>query len=144
VVFILCKVGISKWIVNGVSQHWYHIKYAESDDGINWVRKGIICIDFKSQDEYAISRPCVLKDGELYKMWYSYRGTSYRIGYAESEDGIHWTRMDEPVGIDVSESGWDSEMIEYPHVFDHHGDGICCIMEMNMGGQGFGLAVLIA
>jgi len=122
----------------------YVIKYAESDDGINWVRKGIICIDFKSQDEYAISRPCVLKDGELYKMWYSYRGTSYRIGYAESKDGIHWTRMDEPVGIDVSESGWDSEMIEYPQVFDHQGRRYMLYNGNGYGRTGFGLAVLVA
>jgi predicted GH43/DUF377 family glycosyl hydrolase len=121
----------------------YVIKYAESPDGINWVRTGIVCIDFKSKDEYAISHPCVLKDGELYKMWYSYRGTSYRIGYAESADGIHWTRMDEQVGIEVSESGWDSEMIEYPQVFDHQGRRYMLYNGNGYGRTGFGLAVLV-
>ena len=35
-------------------------------------------------------------------MWYSYKGANYRIGYAESNDGIDWIRMDELTGIDVS------------------------------------------
>ena len=57
-------------------------------------------------------------------MYFSYRhGTDfrnrergYRIGYAWSNDQIHWHRKDELAGIDVSDCGWDSEMICYPHV----------------------------
>lgn len=123
-------------------RHYYHIKYAESTDGIHWNRKGIVCIDFKSDDEYAISRPCVLKDDGTYKMWYSYRGESYRIGYAESEDGITWERKDEEVGLDVSESGWDSEMIEYPFVFDHKGRRYMLYNGNGYGKTGIGIAVL--
>jgi len=56
-------------------------------------------------------------------MWYSYRGRNniktYRIGYAESFDGLQWIRKDDDVGIDVSKTGWDSEMICYPFVFDY-------------------------
>jgi hypothetical protein len=51
-------------------------------------------------------------------MWYSYRGEHYKIGVADSTDGILWQRKDSEVGIDVSETGWDSEMIEYAHVFE--------------------------
>ncbi len=87
--------------------------------GIEWERKGIVCIDFKSDDEYAISRPCVLKEDGIYKMWYSYRGEIYRIGYAESNDGLQWERKDEEAGLVVSESGWDSERSCYLHVFEH-------------------------
>lgn len=129
-------------IVNGRPQHKYHIKYAESEDGIHWHRDGIVCIDFKSPDEYAISRPSVIKDGDLYRMWYSYRGTAYRIGYAESPDGIKWTRKDDEVGIDVSPSGWDSEMIEYPFVFDHSGKRYILYNGNGYGRTGFGIAVL--
>jgi hypothetical protein len=132
-----------KWVVdaNG-AKHYYHIKYAESKDGIEWERKGIVCIDFKSPDEYAISRPCVLKEYGIYKMWYSYRGESYKIGYAESEDGIHFNRMDEKVGIDVSETGWDSEMICYPHVFEHNSEKYMLYNGNGYGKSGIGLAVL--
>ena len=129
-------------IVNGAPQHRYHIKYAESEDGINWRRNGEVAINFKSADEYAISRPSVICDHDRWKMWYSYRGTTYRIGYAESEDGHNWTRLDELAGIDVSSSGWDSEMIEYPFVFDHKGQRYMLYNGNDYGRTGFGLAVL--
>jgi len=132
-----------KWeIVGQKPKHFYHIKYAESKDGINWIRNGKVCIDFKSSDEYAISRPTVTKDKNVYKMWYSCRGKKYRIGYAESKDGINWIRKDEEVGIDVSKQGWDSEMIEYPHVFDHKAKRYMLYNGNKYGKTGFGLAVL--
>ncbi len=123
-------------------QHYYHIKYAESADGIHWKREGVVCIDYQSPKEYAIARPCVIKEGGIYKMWYSYRGTSYRIGYAESVDGLEWAREDRESGIDVSESGWDSEMIEYPYVFDHEGMRYMLYNGNGYGKTGIGLAVL--
>jgi len=126
----------------GQPKHYYHIKYAESMDGLNWDRKGVVCIDFKAKDEYAIGRPCVLKDKGFYRMWYSYRGRSYRIGYAESPDGLNWERKDQQVGIDVSDSGWDSQMIEYAHVFDHKGELYMLYNGNSYGKTGIGLAVL--
>jgi predicted GH43/DUF377 family glycosyl hydrolase len=132
-----------RWeVVNEVPRHWYNIRYAESVDGINWIRDGIVCINFESKEEYAISRPSVIKDFDIYKMWYSYRGKTYRIGYAESNDGINWIRLDDQVGIDVSISGWDSEMIEYPHVFKHKNKAYMLYNGNGYGKTGFGLAVL--
>ena len=79
------------------------IKYAESKDGIHWDRAGNIAINFQNPSEYAISKPCIIKDSDIYKMWYSYRGNKYRIGYAESGDGISWIRKDHEAGIDVQQ-----------------------------------------
>jgi len=136
-------VSGTKWeIDDGKPKHYYHIKYAESKNGIDWQRTGVVCIDFKSGDEYAIARPTVLKENGIYKMWYSYRGKTYRIGYAESNDGLKWERKDESVGIDVSESGWDSEMIEYAFVFDHHDQRYMLYNGNDYGRTGVGLAVL--
>ncbi len=127
-------------------RHLYNIKYAESLDGIHWNRSGIVCIPFKYDNEYAISRPCVVKENGLFKMWYSYRGgpkgESYRIGFADSLDGIVWHRKDEEVGLEVSDFGWDSEMIEYPFVFDHKGNRYMLYNGNDYGKTGFGLAVL--
>ena len=79
-------------------------------------------------------------------MWYSFRAQptidSYRIGYAESADGLEWVRMDDRVGIDVSSSGWDSEMICYPKVFEHQGKLYLLYNGNGYGKSGFGLAVL--
>lgn len=121
-------------------RHWYHIKCAQSGDGIVWDRKGKVCIDFKDSTEYAIARPCVIQSGGIYRMWYSCRGTSYRIGYAESPDGLEWTRKDDQAGISVSEDGFDSEMICYPHVFSHRGEWYMLYNGNRFGMTGFGIA----
>jgi hypothetical protein len=127
---------------DGEPRHYYHIKYAESSDGIRWDRRGVVSIDYKSPDEYAIARPCVIKEDGLYRMWYSYRGSSYRIGYAESPDGIRWERKDDEAGLDVSPSGWDSEMVAYSFVFDHRGTRYMLYNGNGYGRTGIGLAVL--
>lgn len=117
------------------------LKYAESEDGIAWSPLAAAVIPFKSTDEYAISRPCILKFQGVYRMWYSYRGNSYRIGYAESQDGITWQRRDEDAGIDVSASGWDSESIEYSSVFVYDNQLFMLYNGSKYGETGFGLAV---
>ena len=127
---------------DGKPEHSYHIKYAESCDGIIWKRDGVVAIDFANEHEYAISRPSVIHDHDRWRMWYSFRGQSYRIGYAESEDGRQWNRLDAQVGIDVSTTGWDSEMIEYAFVFDHTGQRYMLYNGNGYGETGFGLAVL--
>jgi hypothetical protein len=129
-------------LVGGQPQHRYHIRYAESDDGILWRREGRVAIDFADDNEYAISRPSVLHDGQGWHMWYSYRGQRYRIGYATSDDGILWQRRDADAGIDVSAGGWDSDMIEYPFVFDHRGERYMLYNGNDYGRTGFGLAIL--
>ena len=147
--FVLADQGIFRmWY--GSNLRWgseqkdmaHLIKYAESNDAIHWKREGIIALPFKDDSEYAMSRPYVLKEKGLYKMWYSYRGKGYRIGYAESEDGVKWIRKDAEVGIDVSESGWDSEMVEYPYLFEHQGLRYMLYNGNDYGKTGIGLAVL--
>ncbi len=122
----------------------YNIKYAKSNDGFNWKQDGIVCIDFKSKEETALARPCVIFTDGLYKMWYSYKTKTktYRMGYAESQDGLKWKRLDSLVGIDVSKAGWDSEMIEYPYVFNHSGKKYMVYNGNGYGINGIGLAVL--
>lgn len=119
------------------------IKYCDSPDGIHWNRKGVIAIPlFEDQGEYALARPCVLPSAQGYEMWYCHRGETYRLGYATSKDGILWTRHDDEAGLDPSPAGWDSEMINYPHVFDHRGKRYLLYSGNRFGLTGFGLAVL--
>jgi hypothetical protein len=125
----------------GRPRHSYHIRYAESDDGILWRRDGHVCIDYGDDDEYAIARPCVVRTNDGYQMWYARRGTSYRIGFATSDDGVVWTRKDAEVGIDVSGDGWDSEMIEYPCIFGQDGMRFMLYNGNGYGATGIGMAV---
>lgn len=120
------------------------IKYATSNDGVDWQRHGQ-AIPHKMGLAQAFSRPSVVKDHNGYHMWFSYRGgtgVKYRIGYAHSSDGYSWESKLRQSGIDVSNSGWDSEMIEYPFVFDHMRQRYMLYNGNDYGRTGFGLAVL--
>jgi hypothetical protein len=136
------------WYVSGTEwetagsgvRHRYHIKYAESDDGVAWRRDGRVCVDYVSPEEYAFGRPCVVKDASTYRMWYSVRGEAYRLGYAESGDGLSWSRRDTESVVEPSPSGWDAEMVTYPQVVDD-GDHRYLLYNGNgYGRTGIGLA----
>lgn len=144
---------------NGVLRMWYgsnlrwgktqetmqHIfKYAESEDGRDWKRFSRTVVDLTHPGEYALSKPFVIKKSDIYHMWYSYRGNgdiqTYRIGYARSQDGVNWERLDKIAGIDVSPSGWDSEMICYPDIFEYRGKLVMLYNGNGYGRTGFGVA----
>ena len=76
-------------------------------------------------------------------MWYSIRSTHepYKIGYAESIDGLNWTRKDHLVGIHRSDTGWDSEMICYPCVIPFKGKYYMFYNGNRHGSTGFGYAI---
>ncbi len=101
------------------------------------------------EDEAQASPDVILRDGR-YHMFFCYRRSAhfrgrengYRIGYAVSEDLLHWQRDDSKAGIDVSEEGWDSEMISYPHVFELDGEIYMFYLGNQVGREGFGLARL--
>lgn len=122
-------------------KHCYNIRSANSKDGITWLPLDNICIDFMDKStEYAIARPTVIKIDNYYYMWYCYRGESYRIGFALSKDGIDWVRYDNLVGIEYSNSGWDSEMLCYPFVFAYDGMLYMLYNGNEYGATGLGLA----
>ncbi len=118
--------SVVKWELSedGRYEPVYHLKYAESHNGITWNREGQIAIELR-EGEAGICSATVLKEDDRYYMWYAYRKRgnyrsdpkfSYKIGFALSTDGKNWIRDDAQSGILPSESGWDSEMIAYPHV----------------------------
>jgi hypothetical protein len=138
--------------VNGRMEPRYHIKYAESNDGIVWKRDGVVSIDYAHNNEAGIVKASVIKKNGKYCMWYSYRNfseyrtnaqNSYRIGYAESSDGKHFKRMDSLAGIDISDHGWDDMMICYPHVIDIHSKKLMFYNGNGFGQSGFGYAELL-
>lgn len=128
------------WIQDG-STLLHVLKYADSLDGINWNNRREICLDIG--DDTVLSKPCVIKKDGKYCMWFSHRrGKNYRIGYAESEDGIVWKRMDEKYGLLPGREGWDSDMACYPYVFEHNGKYFMIYCGNRYGKSGMGLAVL--
>jgi hypothetical protein len=123
----------------------YTVFYAESKDAINWIPHNAPVIEYQFDGE-VVSAPWIIKNGHLYHMWYSTRGSAtkdgknFTIGYAESIDGIDWKRLDQQAGIARSESGWDSEMICYPAIFTYRDVIYMFYSGNNVGKGGLGYA----
>ena len=145
-------VSCTGWkFINNCWEPAYHVKYAESADGFDWNLTGISCVD--AGEGTAIARPCVFRTENRYRMIYPLRATvdyrtkkegAYRLGYAESGDGVRWERMDDRVGIERSESGWDSEMMAYCWVQQHASETYLLYNGNGFGRSGFGIARLTA
>lgn len=146
-IYIMYYLSCKKWdFINSKLTHFYNIKIATSNNGFTWNQTGDIAIDFKYNNEYAISVPRVIIEGNIFKMWYSYRGSpeseTYRIGYAESLDGFKWIRKDEEINFKPSIKGWDSEMLCYPYIFNFKENTYMLYNGNGYGKTGFGIAIL--
>jgi predicted GH43/DUF377 family glycosyl hydrolase len=141
-----------RWIDhNGKPEIIYKNRLATSQDGIEWERynKNIIP-DILGENECQAGPDVFYKDG-LYHMYFVYRegldfrnspGRGYRIGYAISEDLYNWKRRDSESGIQYSDSGWDSTMHHYPHVFQIDQKYYMTYNGNDFGRYGFGIATL--
>ena len=117
------------------------IKAARSKDGMQWTRDKVPAVGFSDPGEYALARPCVLKEGTAFHMWFATRGECYRIGAARSLDGESWSRCDGQAGLQPEGTGWDGEMVCYPCVFRHAARLYMLYNGNSYGKDGFGLAV---
>ena len=147
--FKLWYVAGSEWSdINGRSMPVYDLRYQESKDGIYWAPKGQLSMAIAGKDEYGFGRPWVVKQGPNdYQLFYSIRRRSlaaYRLGYAESKDGINWIRKDEELGLDVTPGEFDSDAIMYSAVISVGDKTYCFYNGNNFGEQGFAVAELIA
>lgn len=142
----------TNWFVDeeGKKESQYLIMHATSTDGINWVRDGHPIIPILVENECQTSSSILQRDG-IYHMFFSYRYGSdfrssrnrgYRIGHAHSLDLRNWTRNDSLSGIDVSEIGWDSQMVAYPHIREIDGRTYMFYCGNDFGKSGFGYAIL--
>lgn len=141
--WIIYYVGGVEWVNKDLPR--YNIQIGFSEDGKNWKREGLVAIDFMG-DENAIARPFVWKENSIYKMVFASKGEknpNYRLKYAESVDGLNWIRKDSEIGIDVSDSGEDSEMIEYAALVNFKGKKIMFYNGNNYGTNGILAAVEI-
>ena len=90
--------------IDGIYKMWYtgqarghsYLGYAESTDGLNFVNKTPepIMISEYPWERESVMNPCVLYEDGKYRMWYA-AGETYEpnvLAYAESDDGINWTK----------------------------------------------------
>ena len=135
---------------NGKKESQYLIMHATSKNGIDWYRDGHPTIPVQVENECQTSSSILQYDG-LYHMFFSFRhgsdfrsnsNRSYRIGHAYSYDLKTWVRDDSRAGIDVSEDGWDSQMVAYPHIREIDNNIYMFYCGNSFGKGGFGYAVL--
>lgn len=129
----------------------YRIRVAHANDEMNWERTAHDIIETKLDMDECQASPDVIYVNGKYHMFFCYKHgvdfrrnseRGYRIGYAYSEDLLNWVRRDDLAGIDVSDVGWDSESIAYPHVFELDGNYYMYYLGNEIGRYGFGLAKL--
>lgn len=149
--YYLFYIAGTQWMLHeGRPEPVYRIRMATSDDGLHWERVNRNLIDTRVEDNEAQASPDVLYRDGRYHMFFCYRYSTgfrsrergYRIGYAWSDDLLHWHRDDTQVNIDVSAAGWDSEMVAYPHVFELDGQTWMFYLGNGVGRVGFGAARL--
>ncbi|MHB9011513.1 MAG: glycoside hydrolase family protein [Ignavibacteriaceae bacterium] len=98
---------------NGIYKMWYlctynsgrgNIWYAESTDGIHWTNKTNLPVldksTYGSWDDYTVAPGAVIKEGNIYKMYYNGLRVPFgqsSAGLAISYDGINWQKYPNPV-----------------------------------------------
>ncbi|MCL1887223.1 MAG: hypothetical protein FWG01_04760, partial [Betaproteobacteria bacterium] len=155
------KVGNSEWhmfYISGIQwikgkervESQYVLMHAISTDGIHWIRNGKAILPEMVEYESQVSA-AIMQINKKYHLFFCYRygldfrnakDRGYKIGYASSDDLINWHRDDSKAGIEVSESGWDSEMLAYPSIMKINEKHIMFYCGNNFGENGFGYAEL--
>lgn len=114
------------------------IGYAVSTDGIHWERrKRPVLQPETAWEKYCTMCPHVLWDEEAkrYKMWYSAgeMAESDAIGYAESNDGIVWTKHPaNPVFVPTDENQWEVTKVQACYVLKRN-DGWYYMFYLGIG-----------
>jgi predicted GH43/DUF377 family glycosyl hydrolase len=144
-IFKMWYVSGDGWFThNKQSYPKYNIKYATSKNGFVWKRDKTICINYNSENEYAIAKPSVIKIKNSYFMWYCYKkiNQEYKIGMASSRDGKKWVRHDNLNNLSSNVQSWENNMQCYPDVFINNNYLYILYNGNNYGESGIGLAYI--
>ena len=88
---------------------------------ISWIKSGEPVLEPGQPGEWddgGVAGQTVIFEEGIYKMWYGGSdGSTFRIGYAYSSDGLIWTKYDEAIlGPGISGS-WDNVLVYFPWVY---------------------------
>jgi hypothetical protein len=122
----------------------YDIRQMDSPDGLNFPDSGALAVPLGAPEEHRVGRPYVVRHEAGWRMYFGAgtEATTYRLTFADSADGTSWRRHDGLLGLDVSPSGWDAEMVAYPAVVTTRAGTFLFYNGNSYGRDGFGVAVL--
>lgn len=109
----------------GQSPDTSRIGIAVSSDGVHFHSNDNPIIVASDEEGVSVMNPCVLYAQGLYKMWYA-AGENYEpdaLYYAESKDGLLWTKRQEPVLTKDVSREWEKAKV-----------GGCCVVPDSDGG----------
>jgi hypothetical protein len=148
--FIMWYNAGTEWnLLDGHYESVYITRFATSRDGISWSQNNRQVIPTKVPKECQTSASFIRFNNQNH-VFFSYRHgldfrnkeNGYRIGYAYGDNYVDWTRADEMNDFSVSDEGWDSEMVCYPHVIKLNDKIYMFYCGNNFGQNGFGVALL--
>lgn len=101
----------------------YDIKYATSDDGINWKRNGLVCIPL-AKDVSNIAAPSIIQLNGIFHMWFCYYQSSrYKVGYAKSRNLRNWKICYNYQYFDGIEAAYPKAIVVKDNVFIFYSSG---------------------
>jgi len=105
--------GYKIWYTGSDADYIWTINLATSQDGVLWEKhpqNPVLKPGPEWYDTERVGDPWVVYNDGQYEMWYTCQSRpeiTYGIGYAASEDGIHWVKHPDPVLL-AADSGPDS------------------------------------
>jgi hypothetical protein len=129
-------------LIDGVPYPQYHIRYVEAENLLDIPRLSKECVRCNFPD-YRIGRPKVYRRADGQYIMLATKGAVDGKYFPEvfvSSDGIEWRWCEEGLGIDLSQTGWDSETLCYPALISGDDRTWMFYNGNRMGYSGFGLA----
>jgi len=89
------------------------VRADSGDEWVNYSENPVLGPSPGAWDSGFTTAPVVLYNGNAYRMWYDGgHATATGIGYANSTDGIHWTKSLGPVLLPGPPGSWDSSQVQ--------------------------------
>lgn len=123
----------------------YEVKLLKTNDFRSLHKEGKYVLRSEGE-EYRVGRPYVIREDGKFKMFVGAGSErlTYRLLYAESQDGENWERMDDKLNLEFGAKGdWDSEMMAYPSFIRYQDKAFLFYNGNNYGYEGFGYAELL-
>jgi hypothetical protein len=137
--------GSNQVDVGGKLTPTYDMMSLTSDTATLWAGPGTLRLSPNRPAEFGFGRPWVLVENGLCRMWLSVRSadTGYGLTYAESADGLAWTRYDDTIEFVGEQQHWDSDTKSFASIVDTQAGRFMFYNGNGFGETGFGVAQLL-